>query len=95
MSKVVVVDRHLGLGLLNTSRRWATVSQIFGSHVNDGQKGTVLGNLDAAEVVLKRGEVDLREVSVDCTLTSRLGRGLDATREPSLSPPATDVAIAC
>ena len=69
MSEVVVVDGHLGLWL----GRCVTVSEILGGHVNDGQNGTVLGNLDAAEVVLKLSEVDLREVSVDCTLMSRLG----------------------
>jgi hypothetical protein len=50
-----------------------TVSEVMGSHVHDSQKGAALGDLDAAEIVLELGEGDLREVSVDCTLTSRLG----------------------
>jgi hypothetical protein len=66
VSEVVVVDRNLGFWLSNVGR-W---SGILGSHVNDGQKGTVLGNIDTTEVVLKLSEVDLREVSVDGALTS-------------------------
>lgn len=47
-----MVDGRLG-------RRGVTISEIVGGHVHDGQKGAVLGDLDAAEVVLKLGEVDL------------------------------------
>jgi hypothetical protein len=66
VSEIVVVDGRLG-------RCCVTVSEVVGSHVHDSKKGAALGNLDAAEIVLKLGKGDLWEVSVDCTITSGLG----------------------
>ena len=66
MSEVVVVDGRLG-------RRCVTVSEAVRSDVHDSKKSAALGNLDAAEIVLKLGEGDLWEVSIDCTITSGLG----------------------
>jgi hypothetical protein len=47
-----MVDRRFG-------RRGVTVDEVVGGHVHDCQKGAVLGDLDAVEVAMKLGEVDL------------------------------------